>query len=581
MNAIFDRWTAKLRPAGPRGGRRTGRQMPRALPRTIARRLQALARRELRVSWAEGALWMLVAICSLILVQGTLDWLFDLPRWIRAGFLLADILVFGFLLLRFGIHPWRQRLTPEEAALRAERHWPDLRTELISAVQLARRPDGSPILVEAMLAHMAARISRFDLRLAVAWGRLRRLLLLAMALLLLTGGLLAWLAPKSFLLLERMLLRNVPLPTQTIVTAISGNFSIPVGQTIELSARATGAIPRSGRIEVTYEGRRPEMVTISPKPSSPDVFSLQLPNIQQPLTYRFFLNDGRGEEWRVELIHPPVVSEIAFEVTPPPYTGLPPARLAAGSLSVLAGSRLEISGKSSQPLLRAQLALAGEERSIPMKPEGAGRTGFRAALEVPAKGLEGFWVELTNDRKVASQNNTIYPVAVVPDRPPEIVFAEGQPDKSNLIATQRPRRRFEVRDDFRVEQVFLCVQPQMSLGEGEEPDPEKARQIPISVPEPSARLGFDFEWKDPGKTVDWADGQSFTCWIKAVDNNAATGPGISYSAPWQWSVVSLQTKREELAEQLRRHAESIKDLSGVQDDVRKDLGDWLKQDKTK
>ncbi len=581
MNAHIHRLTASLRPTHRTKERRAERSMPHALPQAIAKRLQALSHRTLLVSWAEGILWILIAACSLALVQGMLDWLFDLSLRVRAAFLMADFAILGLLFFRFGISPWWNRLTPDEAALRAERQWPALRTGLISAVQLARRPDGSPALVEAMLAQMARRIAPFDLRGAVPWVQLKRLCLVAVAALLLTGGLMFAFAPKSLLLLERIALRNVPLPTETMVAAISGNFSIPVGQSIELSARATGVIPRSGRIEIVYEGRRPERVTVTPKASSPDVFSLQLPNIQQPLTYRFYLNDGRGEEWHVELIHPPVVSEIAFEVTPPAYTKLMPTPLSAGSLTLLAGSQLGISGKSNAPLGSARLVTEGEERTVPMKPQGSDQREFQATLDVPPKGLEGFRIELTNQRDVVSQNNTVYAVTVVPDKPPEILFAEGQPEKMNLITTQLPRRRFEVRDDFQVQQVFLCVQPLSSLGEGEEPNPEKAKLIPIPVPQASARLAVDFEWKDPEKSVDWAEGQSFTCWIKAVDNNDVTGPGISYSAPWQWSVVSLQTKREELADQLRRHAESIKDLSGVQESVRKDLGEWLKQEKTK
>ena len=107
-------------------------------------------------------------------------------------------------------------------------------------------------------------------------------------------------------------------------------------------------IPRSGRVEVTYEGRQPEMVNVSPKASSPEVFSVQIPNVQQPLTYRFYLNDGRGEAFKAELLHPPVVQEIKFEVTNPAYTGLPATQLSAGNLSLLAGSKLKISGKSSR-----------------------------------------------------------------------------------------------------------------------------------------------------------------------------------------------------------------------------------------
>ena len=568
------------KPAPTATNRRELRRIPQALPRAIGRRLNALAAKVLHVSWLEGALWVVVAACAFILAQGAADWLFDLPLKVRGLFLLADIAIFAFLVYRFGVQPWQRRLTLDEAALYAERRWPDFQTGLISAVQLARKPDGSQMLVDALLDRMAKRTEQLDLRLAVEWKQLTRLFLVAILLVGVTGGLIVWLAPKSYILLQRMLLVNVPLPTQTIVVAVSKDFSIPVGQTIELSAKAKGVWPRSGRVEVTYDGKSPETVTVTPKASSPDTFSIMLPNIQQPLTYRFYLNDGRGEEWKVTLIHPPVVQEIKFEQTSPAYTGLPPTQLSAGGLSLLAGSKLKITGRSNQPLKSARLAITGGNRSIDMQ-VGADRLSFSGELTIPAKDLEGFSVVLKNDADLESQNNTIYAVEIVPDKPPEITIDEGQPEKVNMIVKDRPRLRFQIRDDFKIKQVFLVIQATKDLGEGEEPSPEKGKLIEIPIEKPAAGLAFNFEWKDPEKTVDWAEGTTFNYWIKAVDNNDVTGPGISYSEPRQWSVVSEQTKREELAEKVRQAADLLKSLGETQDGIRNDVGQIIKSQEDK
>ncbi|MEI6491021.1 MAG: hypothetical protein WCO94_00615 [Verrucomicrobiota bacterium] len=572
----------KRNPAPRRSENRGGpRRMPDSLPSEIARRLRALASRVLFASWAEGFLWTVAVLCGLVIVQGTLDWMFDLTLRVRLLFLGVDLGVIALLIFQFGVRPWRERLTPDEAAIRAERHWPELRTGLISAVQLARHPDGSPVLVKALLGKVALRVATLDFRLAAPWSTLKKSALSALLAAGIASGLTLWLAPASLVLLQRILLSKRQLPTQTIVTALSRDFSIPTGQTIELSAKATGVVPRSGRVEVTYEGKPTETVTVLPKASSPEVFSLQIANVQQPLTYRFFLNDGRGEEWKVTLIHPPVLQEVTFDVTNPPYTGLPQTRLSAGNLNLLAGSKLTITGKSSQPLKSARLMLTGVESSVELKPGGDSRNTFSTQIDIPREGLKGLWIELKNDRDILSQDNTVYAVEIVPDKPPGIVIAEGQPDRLKLVPEQKPALRFDVLDDFRVKEVYLCVQPLSSLGEGEEPDPKKAKQIPISFPQPAAGLTFNYEWKNPGESVDWAEGQTFVYWIKAVDNNDVTGPGITYGSPRQWSVVSLQTKREELAEQLRKHAESIKDLSGAQEGARNELGEILKQGNNK
>ncbi len=558
------------------------RSFPKDLPPVIVSSLQALASRVLLVSWTEGVLRIIGALCILIIVQGTLDMMFDLPLRTRAMLILADISVVGFLVFRFGIQPWQKRLTPAQTALVAERHWPDLHTGLISAVQLARNPGGSPTLARAMVAQMASRIGKFNLREAVPWGRLKRLILWTLCIAAIFGGLIWGMAPKSIILLRRIALSEMPLPTVTIVIPVSRNFSLAPGQDVELSAMAKGVIPRSGRIEVTYEGKPSQTVTVSPKASDPETFSIKLQNIQQSFTYRFYLNDGTGEVWKVTLIHPPVVSQVRFDATPPAYTELPAATLPAGGLKLLAGSNLLVSGKSNQPLKSARLLLTGKsQHAINLKLEGSDHMGFSATVSIPKEGLEGLSIELTNEEGVVSKNNTLYAITVIPDKPPEVVFDEGQTEKESQVAGQKPRIRFVVSDDFKVQQVFLCVQSMKSLGEGETPDPAKAKEIPIPLPKPAARIAFNFEWTDPEKSVDWSDGQSFTCWIKAVDNNVVTGPGIGYSKPVEWSVVSLQAKRDELADQLRKNAESIRDLSGTQGGVRKSLQDLLKQDNQK
>ncbi len=66
----------------------------------------------------------------------------------------------------------------------------------------------------------------------------------------------------------------------------------------------------------------------------------------------------------------------------------------------------------------------------------------------------------------------------------------------NLVSDQKPRLRFDVRDDFKVKQVFLCVQRYEFPGRGvRSPNPEKAKQVPIAVPKPAAgpvvRLSMD------------------------------------------------------------------------------------------
>ncbi len=552
--------------------------MPPRLPAVVQRRLRGLSARALHLACLEGALWAVVTICAIPFVEMAGDFLFDFALPARAIFFSLGILALLGIGWIFGLRPWQRQLDPDEAALLAEARWPQLRTALISSVQLARRPDGSPYLVDALLAQTAKRIEQMDLRAAAERRNLRRLRWVALASLGFLLAATALAAPRSLVLWQRFFLRNVPLPTQTVVVPVSGDFEIQSGETIELAARAQGVIPRTGRIELTYEGKSADWITVNPKATTRDLFSLTIPNVQQPLTYRFYLNDGRGPVAKVTLVHPPVVQGLKFEQVFPAYTGLPPTPLAPGNLSLLAGSRLQVSGSADQVLQSANLFAQGMEKNVPLKLDTT-RKSFSGELVIPAKGLTGFSVALQNERGVKTSNNAVYGIEIIPDKPPEIALAAGQASETTIIPTAHPRLRFTARDDFQVKQVALCVQPASALREGELPDPAKAKKIPLTIPKPAAALGFDYEWKDPDKTVDWKEGATVNYWIEAIDNNDVTGPGVTYSAVRQWTLVSVATKRAELTETLRKHAESIEDLSRTQQELRAHVEDILRPDK--
>ncbi len=541
--------------------------MPARLPAIVQQRLRSLSARALHLSWLEGALWAVTGICLFPLAEMMTDLLFDLAWPVRAILFSLGALCLLGVGYQFGFRPWRQQLGPDEAALLAESRWPQLRTSLISSVQLARSPDGSPFLIDALLAQTAKRIEQMDLRMAVERKHLKRLRWIVLCSLGVVLALTALGAPRSLVLWQRFFLHNVPLPTQTIVVPVSGNFEIQPGETIELAARAQGVIPRTGRIELTYEGKSPEWIAVNPKATTRELFNLTIPNVQQPVSYRFYLNDGRGPLAKVTLIHPPVVQELKFEQVFPPYTGLPRTPVAPGNLSLLAGSRLEVGGRADQTLQSASLIAQGSNNVVAMKIEDQHKA-FSGELPIPAKGLTGFSVGLQNVRGVKTTNNAVYAIEIVPDKPPEIVIADGQPNETTIIPTAHPRLRFTARDDFQIKLVFLCVQPASTLAEGEVPSPEKAKKIALTIPKPAAALVFDYEWKEPAEVVDWKEGTVIHYWIEAVDNNDVTGPGVTYSPVRQWTLVSVEAKRSELTETLRKHAESIEDLSRTQQDLR-------------
>ena len=344
---------------------------PVPLPRIILSQLEGLSARVLQICLTEGLLWVAAALCAIVLVQGSLDWLFDLPWNTRLVFALGDLCLLGWLSWRYIIKPWKKQLTPEEAALRAEMRWPVLRTSLISAVQLAKHPEGSTRMVELLVQQVAKRAAEMNFRLAVDAKHLKKLTLSTTVLLIVTAGLGAWLMPKSLILLERILLINVPLPTETIVIAVSHDFAIPAGENIELSAKAQGKVPPAGQVQVTYEGKGSQMVPVTLDAFQPGYFHNQAAERPAGADLTGFTStDGRGDEYKVVILHGPVLEKVGFEQTYPAYTGLGKVQRTAGNLTLLAGSKLRVEGRADQNLTSAQIQLKGINQQIPMLIDG-------------------------------------------------------------------------------------------------------------------------------------------------------------------------------------------------------------------
>ena len=549
---------------------------PVTLPPAIERRLRALSRHHLAVAWRGGFLKLIIVIAVIVLVQTGADWLFDLPRGTRLFLLAVDALVLVAFAYAGFAHPWLRRISVRDAAVHAELQYPELRTALISAVDLAHRSEGARSMVARLLRDVAARTEQLDFRSVVRQDHLRRLWLVAFGSILLPGGLAWWLWPESGTLLRRLAGADEPLPTQTIVEAISEHLTIQPGQSVDLAARAIGVIPRAGRVEIAYAGQPTQSVPMNAAPATPDHFALTIDNVQRGLTYRFFLNDGRGAEFRVEVVEGPVLAEIAFEQIYPAYTGLEPTLHTAGNLSLLAGSRLRLSGRSDQPLGSARMVLRGESESAVTLKVGADGQGVSGELPV-ALGLEGFSISLKNIGGVTSREDAFYRTEVRPDEPPKIEWAPDQSGDATLLAKSAPRLQFSVRDDFQIATVTLVCELVTAAEAEEAADAELVKRRPLDLPASgAAALDFDFVLEDPSALVPWADGTTINYWIEATDTNNVTGPGVGRSPVLQWTVVSVEEKRRELKEKLSRNAESIEDLSRTQEELRRSVGNILK-----
>ena len=525
------------------------------LPVAVRTKLVRLARRILLEQWLRGLCWLVGTWAVLLPVQGLWDWLVDLPVAARGALLLLDLLIAGGLAWVFWITPRRPGL--EECALRVERHFTDVRSALISAVQFSPRPP-EPI-IGVLLEQVEKSTASRSFSEVAPLSKLRRHAWVAGTLLALQVALFPLTQPASGILFRRLLLGNQPLPATTTLVFVTGDAEVIAGEEVRIEARATGRLPLSGRLDLQRPGAPPLVLPLVRSATAPDTYAAAIQNTQESFTYRVQVKGAVSPPYAIKVVRPPALATVQFTQRYPGYTAKAPAAMEPGNLALYAGSRLQIAATATKPLRAARLVMPDRE-PIPLAVTGDSCQG---EIPVPATGLDGFSIALEDTDGVRSRNDTRFRVRIVPDEPPRIDWKPGGFDRRALLVEARPALAFTVSDDFLVTSVDLVafVSPGM-----------REIRIPMNIPRPATGYTFDEIIEQPGALFPWEGGAIISYWIEAKDNNNVTGPGVGRSAIREWTIFTREQKREEMQQQLREEARRIKELADRQKALREEVG---------
>lgn len=557
------------------------------VPKRLAAKLASLRSRFLLIHGSERIAQCWTAALMLITAQMFIDWLVDLPFLVRFLILGGDgTLLYFFLRKNFlplVLHPPDQ----EACALLVEKKWPKFRGRIIAAVQFAKprqTPDSSALIQVLQQQAETATVAN-DFNEIVPGRPLVRRAAMALTVTLLFGCVMVAAAPGSLALLERVFLLPAKVPRKTEVICISGNKTIPSGDSVVLEAQARGIIPSHGRVTLHYNSGRIQEITLDPERDRPDYFSLKVDLVEEPMSYVIRLNDGISDTYWIKTVPRPNVATIDCEQTYPAYTGLPDAKRSVGNLALLAGSKLKIHMMANSKIVKASLKLAGIDQQRPISingPEGKDLTG---EIDIPATGLTGFYIELTNEAGVTSGDQTQYRIDIIPDRPPTIDLTSPESLEELCTMKATPNIAFVASDDYGLAKITLCyrvVQDQDASNGGD------ATTTDANAPAPAApetkRIEMDIGQGHPlnmKNRYPWVlasiqppvrEGLSLEYWMEAQDTNNVTGPGITESEHHVIRIVSPMEKKAQIMDIMLNDLSDVQTISTQQDSLNKELG---------
>jgi hypothetical protein len=371
----------------------------------IAGRLRALDRRLRLLLALRGMGWTALALAAAGLVSFAVD--YGLYRFLlRSATVLQRVLidalcvagVAAWVVRKRWFHAVLRRFTEEDAALLAERGCPQLEDRLISAWQFVHRAvpaDSSAALVRKVIeeANALAAGLRFDALLRSRPAR-RALAGAAVAALCLCAA--ACLRPDvaSAWAVRNLLLRDVPYPKETILDVQGGNpMRVVRGESLQVTVRVRKgtSAPEAVLFRMRFPSAGLLTESVSFTPEDRRAYVKTFPTVTEPFVFNVMGNDDRTEDIAVELVEPPGMEVLVFEVQAPAYTGLRPATVhpSRGVFDVPEGSLVAFRGTATKDLAEAAVLLDEQpvgECHIEMEPPEAGSRAGGPGRNPPAGG---------------------------------------------------------------------------------------------------------------------------------------------------------------------------------------------------
>lgn len=550
---------------------RTASVPPSAL---LAGKLAAVRSKKTGVETGSGVALLLGGLVLGLAAGMLLDWFLDLPWAVRFLLFLGYLAAAGHVIWHHILIPFLRQPDDDAIALLVERGNTPFGTRLIAALQLTRpgalQAGESPALVRALVADTERLAGPVDFTGVICTRQLRRLVGWAVVIVVI-GGVVFWKAEEVSrdLLSRAFLSREVEVPRKTRIGATSGDLRIARGDNATLFALAKGVVPDRAKLVLKFTSGRTQEFLLDGSQTNRAHFAQALENVQDTFDYTFHIGDGKSRTARVEAVERPGIAKLDATQIYPDYTGLGTVRRSLGDLTLLVGSKLNLTLTPTKEVAKGAVLVTSSTNaapiSLPLQVNPKNAREVQVTIPISSEALSGFSIHLEDKYGFRSKDDAVYRLEVLPDRAPVVRIT--YPERKEDLITQRATVLigFEAVDDFAVQQLFL----RYTVDGGE----EKGIELTLETPARSLRRRYD--WKVGALNPKPPEGATLEYWIEARDNNNVTGPGIGTSEHFTAKVVSDAEKRADLLNRVGDSIGAIGEAANDQEKLNQRLGDII------
>ncbi|NBV24053.1 MAG: hypothetical protein EBS05_19305 [Proteobacteria bacterium] len=524
---------------------------------------------------AGSGIALLLGGLSLALGAGMLlDWWLDFPWAVRFLLFLGYLAGAGHVIWHRILTPYLHQPDDDAVALLVERGNPQFSTRLVASLQLTRpgalQAGEAPALVRGLVAQTEAIARPLDFTAVISTREFRRLTGWAVVIVVL-GGVLFWKGEEISrdLLRRAFLSREVEVPRKTRIGKTSGDIRIARGENVELFANAKGVVPDRAKLVLKFASGRTQEFLLDASKTNHSYFAQTLENVQDSFDYTFYIGDGKSQTARVDAVERPGIAKLDAVQVYPEYTGLGTVRRSLGDLTLLVGSKLNLTLTPTKEVAKGAVLVTSATNaapiSLPLQVNPKNSREVQVTIPITSENLSGFSIHLEDKFGFRSKEDAVYRLEVLPDKAPVVRIT--YPERKEELITQRATVLigFEAVDDFAVKQLFL----RYTVDGGE----EKGIELTLEAPQRSLRRRYD--WKVGALNPKPPEGSMLEYWIEARDNNNVTGPGIGTSEHFTAKVVSDAEKRADLLNRVGDSIGAIGEAANDQEKLNQRLGDII------
>ena len=443
--------------------------------------------------------------------------------------------------------------------------YPEVSDRLLNLLQLAEgRASHAPApLVDHAVQRLAEDIEPVPFEDIEDFDRARSALRLAS---LPIVGVLAFLlvAPSTFLgASERLLAPQThfqrPAPFQ--LTVQPGNVRLVKGDSLQITAHATGATPKQVTVATQARGEQ-RVETVSVAADSTGAFRHTIAGVREPLQYRIEADPVTTAWYDAAVMARPLVRTLRVEVTPPSYTGLPTRTLDAnvGNVTGLPGTRVSITATLGGPEVERAALVFNDDRRVPLDVADGTASG---TFTLRSAGT--YHVALASPQGVPNRDPIRYDISLRADARPTASFLAPDPNATvddDLVKQLRVR----LSDDFGFSQMKLYYRlAEQRFGE---PQTEFASMgLPVERPR-TLDQEVVVDWllaQDSG--LDLVPGDVVEYYVRVWDNDAVAGYKSARTAKQRLRLPSLAESFEQLDAEQQEAENQMQDLKEESEDI--------------